>query len=266
MKGEAVRIKALIFDLDDTLLNREKSVSEKNVKAISELIKRDRVVIICTSRPLRFAMDALSFFNTNEVHVLTLNGQCYNYKNRNVIYKYLGDESKVVFEKFKQTKSIVSVEADGVEFTCNYNCDTDEMKKYQSLKNGKYVKPTDFDWNECTKLCIDGNGSSIAKEIERLKTDGYQVVSGLSDTFLNVVPIGFNKWEGIRILLSELKIDSKDCIAFGDDDPDKEMLMHCGIGVCMSNSSKGIKEIADVEIGDCDSDSIAEYLDKIFNT
>ena len=46
-----IMIKACIFDLDGTLTNSEKKVSERNKRALQEAIKRGVSIILASGRP-----------------------------------------------------------------------------------------------------------------------------------------------------------------------------------------------------------------------
>ena len=50
-------------------------------------------------------------------------------------------------------------------------------------------------------------------------------------------------------------------VAFGDDYVDVEMLAQCGVGVAMGNAVDGVRQYADIVIGDNDSDAIADYIE-----
>ena len=52
-------------------------------------------------------------------------------------------------------------------------------------------------------------------------------------------------------------------VAFGDGENDKEMLSLVGLGVAMGNAHPACKEAADVVIGTCAEDGVAEFLERL---
>ena len=75
---------------------------------------------------------------------------------------------------------------------------------------------------------------------------------------------GATKAQAIGAVAGHLGLDTGDLTAFGDDLPDVDMLTLCGVGVAMGNALERVKQAADVVIGDCDSDAIADYLKGLF--
>ena len=69
-----------------------------------------------------------------------------------------------------------------------------------------------------------------------------------------------NKWTAIQFLINKLHIAREDVIGIGDNVNDKEMIENAGLGVVMGNGSPAMKEIADVVVGDNNSEGVAEVI------
>ena len=69
-----------------------------------------------------------------------------------------------------------------------------------------------------------------------------------------------NKWEAVKYIMEKNGIDASEVVGIGDNINDKEMIEYAGLGVAMGNSSPDVKQVADVVVGDNNSDGVAEAL------
>ena len=59
-------------------------------------------------------------------------------------------------------------------------------------------------------------------------------------------------------------IDRRDVTAIGDNTLDLDMIEWAGTGVCVANGNETVKQKADLVIGACRDDGVAEYLETLF--
>ena len=85
---------------------------------------------------------------------------------------------------------------------------------------------------------------------------GVRIDGESSDLMLSSV----NKMRTTAEVLTEWGIRDSECIAFGDNQNDREMLVYAGIGVCMGNGCKELKAFADYVTDDLRNDGIAKAL------
>ena len=81
---------------------------------------------------------------------------------------------------------------------------------------------------------------------------------------LELTAAGVDKGVGLAMLRTKLGIDRMHVIAFGDNENDLEMLEGAGIGVAMGNSKQYVKDAANEVTGDNDHDGVAEFLERFF--
>lgn len=86
-----------------------------------------------------------------------------------------------------------------------------------------------------------------------------------SKILLEVVLKGVSKASAVKILANEYKVPLKNCIAFGDNYNDEEMLEEVGYPYLMGNAPESLKKKigADHVTQDNNHDGIAEALEKI---
>ena len=81
-----------------------------------------------------------------------------------------------------------------------------------------------------------------------------------NDDFVDILPSGGGKPQGLAHVLQALGLHREQSIAFGDGGNDVEMLRYAGIGVAMGNACPEAKAAADYVTGDCDADGLADAL------
>ncbi len=67
---------------------------------------------------------------------------------------------------------------------------------------------------------------------------------------------GIDKIKGIEILLAHLNADINDTFAFGDAEPDIEMIKYCHVGIAMGNAKQALKDVADDITDDVNQDGL----------
>lgn len=151
----------------------------------------------------------------------------------------------------------------------NINIVSNMCKYIENLSNEKFLKVTVCDDNQMIF-------NSIIKKLKLIEDIDVLEVSHMSRKIIkdgtNQVPIEYyyteitnnnvNKWSAIEFLINKLHIAKEDVIAIGDNVNDKEMIENAGLGVAMGNSSPDMKAIADVVVGDNNSEGVAEVIEK----
>ena len=115
------------------------------------------------------------------------------------------------------------------------------------------------------KCIIVGDPTLLpALEIEMQETlKGKAGVFRSEPFFLEIVPVGIDKAEGLSILLDKIGMQPSELIAFGDGYNDIPMLQFAGLGVAMGNAAEDIQKAADMVAQSNDDDGIAVLLEKL---
>ena len=79
--------------------------------------------------------------------------------------------------------------------------------------------------------------------VPKLRND-FSIVRYESFPFVEMMPAGINKAEGIRVLIEYLGIPHSDTYAFGDGPNDLEMLQYVQYGTAMGNSEDSVLKAA----------------------
>jgi Cof subfamily protein (haloacid dehalogenase superfamily) len=254
-------IKALVFDLDDSLLNRNKRVSSKNQEALLACIDEGITVIIATSRPKRAVIDFLDESLLKRVCLITLNGAIYEIDGKVTKVSSLGTMVSEILSKTEMIREpIISIEYFGLEFSTNKNFNDDDLWKYQSATREMIVSVNEENYSSVCKIAVDGQGEYIGKYVESIQGLGINAICAVNHSFVNIVEAGVDKSHTVIKVAKIRGIDMENIISFGDDIPDIEMMKITGTSVAMGNAIAQVKEVASTIIGDCDSDAISQYI------
>lgn len=272
MNNSKLPVKLIALDLDDTLLNDKREISDENVKALQQCAEKGIYVVLCSGR----AEDAiLPFVRRLEIagmktgkYIVAINGcSIFDLHERRQIFckKVQPDILKRTNEIAKKYNLCSEVyTADSIYYP-QYNewtrLDVDlcglkgvETKDYEKLLENPFVK-----------MLIPGEPSLLLQIQEELKKEfGERAVIFTSKPyFLEILPPNCGKGESIYWLAEHIGLDPKTTMGFGDSMNDESMIKLCGYGVAMKNGLDYIKQIADftTEKTNCES-GIADFLYK----
>ncbi len=247
-------VNLIALDLDDTLLNDDRQITDLNVKALRECVQKGIYVVLCSGR----AEDAiLPFVRRLEIagkehgrFLIAING-CSIFdlhKRQNIFCK------KVEPEILKRANQIA--EDFGLRSEV-YTPDTiyyREATKWTKLDvdlcglKGEAVEDYDNFLNRgFTKMLVPGEPEQllVLQQMLRNEFGNRAVIFTSKPYFLEILPPDCGKGEAVSWLANELSIPQKNTMGFGDSMNDESLIKMCGYGVAMCNGLAAIKNIAD---------------------
>lgn len=263
--------KVIFLDLDGTLLNDRKEISEKNRNTIAAAINNGNYLVIATGRPVNSARKVVRDLG------LTFPG-CYMIAfNGAVIYDCAAD--RILAEKtmnIEDVEYLVTRAKESGIYVQTYSKDyvltekqTKESEFYKS-RTGMKVK-----FGEMKKLIQDEPHKVLLidlddrQKLEEFKKNNAKWAEGRcncffsSEKYLEYCPKDINKGWGVDYIREFLNIDVENTIAVGDAENDISMIERAYIGVAMKNGSDAIKEVADyITMNDNNEDGISEVIEK----
>lgn len=274
--GEGEKMKKILFtDLDGTLLNGNKLVSEGNRDAIHRLLDAGHYLVIATGRPVK------SGFKVAQKLGLTMPG-CYMIAyNGAAIFDCAKEElcmiksfpleyARYIFEEGEKYGLYVQTYGEDDAIFAPYECE--ELDFYaKGNRNALDVKVCE---NVCDELGKDPNKVILInwkeerllefqrdhKEWERGKCQS--VFS--SKEFLEYLPLGVDKGSGVRALCELLQVPIENAYAAGDERNDISMIRSAGVGIAVSNALEEVKQAADyITENDNEHNAIAEVIYKL---
>lgn len=249
--------KIISLDLDGTLLNSEKKISEENIGALRDFKEQGGKIVFATARPKRVVTPLLPNFLLEDILICHNGGEIYI--NNEKVYNHfiIKNEVKRITKELLTAfpNRFIGVESEEVLFT---------NKKILNLFGEEphtIVNFENFIFNDAPKILFEMKNVNREKVKEILGND-YKLVVSDKGILGQISRVGVNKLVGIKKVLKEFNLSLKDCIAFGDDYNDIEILEGVGIGVAMGNAEEDIKAIADYVTKTNDEHGVAYYINK----
>lgn len=265
-------IKLIAFDLDGTLLNEDRELSENNIKAIKKVLKKNIKIVIATGRPYagfrRFLIELgilgennYSITNTGSiirkntdngnilVNAMNLNDYLFiknltkNYENLQVAFytdDYLYIDEQTPNEAFIHDKNILKMETRNIlDYGNEPICRINVMGEKELL-----------DYFQKEKLSILEEKFSTMRN----ETFSFEILNKNS-----------SKGKALEFLSDHLNIERDQVMAFGDNMNDIEMIEHAGVSVAMENGKNELKSKAKYVAKSNSDDGVAKFLFEYFN-
>jgi Cof subfamily protein (haloacid dehalogenase superfamily) len=260
-------IKAVICDLDGTLLNHEVTVSRKTLEAVMQLKKEGYLFGYATGRAIFAVEDLMGEWGMDKQMVdfiIGLNGghmkdyRLHKEARNNMIS---GSVIQEIMEYFKEYSVNYAVYLD--DFLAVYR--DDEITKKLCAQEKTIYKVVDFqeifqqDQSKLMMLCNPDDMESIKEHASKHCFPGLQSMQAgkveyeymNADLSKSVAIDQICQWHGMTL---------ENILAFGDSDNDMEMVRDAGFGVAMGNASALTKSVADAITLTNREDGVAAFL------
>ncbi|MDQ0861396.1 Cof-type HAD-IIB family hydrolase [Bacillus sp. V2I10] len=239
-----MNIKLIALDMDGTLLNEKKEISEANRNAIRDAEARGIHVVISTGRSMATLRDLAKSLSLSS-YLVTVNGseiwdEHGELVERNIVHN---DLMTWMFDLSKAHKTGYWATSTERVF---FNEMPEDLSTYQWLKFGYEIED-------------DKARETILNE---LRSRGEFEITNSSPTNLEVNAIGINKAKGIEKVCGLLGITMENVMACGDSMNDLAMIKEAGLGIAMGNAQEIVKEAADWVTLSNDEDGVAEAIKK----
>ena len=262
---------AVAIDLDGTLLNSETQLSERSCTAIKACLAREIPVVIATSRPTRTIRRAIGDSLLDKCSLIIMNGA-------------MGSGAPPLSGELQEpfppgiARGIVSllrslepgvnltIELEGWEFGSNRKLDPEQLWRINAATPDMVMTIDEALTREPAKIWASRLGndvSDLAAAVSQQFGDVASVIPVSDMSFMNIVSIRASKSEALRILLLSRDIPLNDVLAFGDDVPDIDLLVACGISVAMANSVPEVRAVTRYTTTSNDEDGVAIVLEKM---
>ena len=259
------QIKLIATDLDGTLLNNNKEITEYNINILKELIKNHNVQLILSSgRPYEGIKSYNKILENNNYSII-FNGASIVDANGQVIYKQtveendaktiikLSEKYDVCVHVYDNGKYIISKEDFPIKSYVQKEHTIDTIIGLENIETYKF-----------DKMLILGKRDILNKFYKEIleNTDVHSSFSG--DLFLEITSKIGNKGKSLEWICNNKGISSNNIIAFGDNFNDIEMIEYAGIGVAMANAEEEVKKKADYITLSNNENGVGYFLKNIF--
>ena len=268
--GYNMAIKAIMCDIDGTLLSSKGYVTDKTVEMIKKAREKGILFGLSTGRDVNSIQTLLKDWHIDglvDLIVGTGGAEIYDYTLNisKAQYPLDGESIKEIIEHFKDMDCNFTICHEGILYAPK----DDDYIRDMAEGDGIEYRVVDFDTfliRPYRKLMIICNPSYMPQIVERsksFKNKEYKASALVTTSFLyEYMNPHVSKSNGLKEALALHDISISQCMAFGDEDNDIDMLEEAGIGVVMENGSIHAKDAADYVTKDKDSNGIGVFIDK----
>ena len=261
--------KLIALDMDGTLLNNQKEISERNVEAIKNATKCGYKIVLASARPfyrLKRYLIKLGLISKDQFTIAFNGGIVVN-----------NTEDLFLFTKTFAQDDVMKLINIGQNFCTDmflYSYDgiisnslNEEYVRKNPDANYSVNELSGIDYSETSiyKFTIVNNPvriNEIRKALPVNLKENFEITSS-SPEFIEFACKGITKAHALEHISDKLEIGLNEMIAFGDEDNDLPMLNCVGYSVAMGNGSDVVKKQADYVTFSNEEDGVAHAIEKI---
>lgn len=260
----------LVLDIDGTLTNSQKEITEKTKNAIIDTMKRGHKVILASGRPTygmhRYEKELK--LKENGGFLLSFNGgRIVDCASGEVIYQKILPKETIpqLFDFAKEHQcGLITYENENIIL----GTEMDDYIAIESRINGMKVKKVDhfteyvnFDVNKCLMTAPPEQAEKYTEMLQEKLGDSLSIYRS-EPFFIEIMPKGIDKANSLDKMLSSVNLYRENTICCGDGYNDISMIQYAGIGVAMENARDEVKQSADFITKSNDKDGIVVVIDK----
>lgn len=265
--------KLLVLDLDGTLTNSKKEISETNLKTLIQLQQSGVRIVLASGRPTYGIVPLAETLQLKKYGgvILSYNGgEIIEWSTGEILYKNLLP-NEVLPMLYDESKSVnLTILTYDEQYILTENPSDGYVQK-EAFLNKMQIRPVDNFLEAAPvplpKCLIVGDPQQLMQtEAElSLRLQGIISVYRSEPYFLEVVPLGIDKARSLAVLLDKLGLTREEMVAMGDGYNDRSMIEFAGMGIAMANAQDPVKQVADYVTLSNDQDGVAVAVKQFFN-
>lgn len=247
-------IKLIALDLDNTLFDDDKQVSQANRQAIQKATQAGIKVVITTGRPLKAIGDLLEELGLNHPmdYSVTFNGGLIQRNDGHILdQKSLSrQEVKHLVDTVSALGLPVDILSEEVVYSIGAKGRPSRYPEANPLLTFKTLSSFDELPVDClyNKIVVVTDRDFLDAKIKELPSHVFKDFEAFKsrEIIFEIMPKGVHKASGLARLCELLGIDRSQVMAVGDEENDLTMLDWAGLGVAMKNAAPIVKATANV--------------------
>lgn len=276
MNFKNTKVSVIVCDLDGTLLNNKKALSQENIDTLIKAQEKGYTLVLATGRSLSLTKTFASQLKMDQYngYIVSFNGQQVDELSTNTVHKEKLIESetvKKVYTYAKRNKLQFIIEGYdefliyrpkilffvSLYFTYKRFRQRKQLKAQENhplissflathflnfikIKNAKQLNQS------FPKMGISHIPAIITKQVKKLESkfkEDVQIMR-VAPYWIDIVPLGINKAVGLQWISERLNVPQSEFIAFGDSENDIDMFKYAGISIAMKNAMEVTKSNA----------------------
>ena len=258
----------LVLDMDDTLLDDNYTISDRNKEMLMKAQEMGVKVVLASGRPTpamtKYAEELqLAKYGS---YMISFNGAIItNLKQDSVLFEQsLTIEEIHSLYKFSKEHKVHIITYINGEIVSETNSEYIAIE--QKLTGMKHNKVSCFKSavNQSAVKCLMLEEPTYLKKVgEHLKKLRPEMMVTLSKPFfLEIVPNGVDKATSLSILAKHLSIKQEEIIAVGNAGNDLTMIEYAGLGVWVDNVNPELRHLGDCIVASNNNHGVAEVVER----
>lgn len=257
----------ITIDLDGTLLRSDGSVSDRTVRTLQAVRDKGVVVAIATGRMYQTARPYGERLGLGDSPLLLFaGGLIETLESKKILFQQVipREWAQELADLARRRGWQLQTYIDDVLRAAR---DDEWIRDYERITHSKACICGDDFYHvqgDCNKLLSRGGHNDLVARkalIEKTFPGRFNVLFS-APTFLEIMPQGVDKGEGIRRLGELYGIGNDEIMALGDSQNDLDMLKAAGFPVAMANAAEEVKAAAAYVTASNDDDGVAAAVEK----
>lgn len=261
----------LLSDMDVTLLNAKKQITDIDRSAIRRFMDMGGKFTVATGRTIQ-SFEQYRTMIELEMPIIMYNGAAiHDFSVEKTLYTHpLPAESKKIamdiLAEMPESGGEV-LKTDGTYVFSN----TDYQKLHTKLCNiiPNYVELSDIEDGGWLKVLFSLAPEDVPHMERLVRQKGYDKAVDFvrsSEIFLEMLPKGVSKGSALAEYRKLAGMEDYTFVSIGDFDNDLEMIREADLGACPSNAEESVKKAADIVLThSCEDGAVSELIDIIIN-
>jgi len=262
--------KIVVLDIDGTLTNSEKQITEATKQSLWSIMQQGHKVILASGRPT----PGMRRYE-KELKLSEYGGYLLSYNGARIVDCRSGE---VVYQRVLPT----GIHRELYQFAKENHCglitykkdvvwsafEPDEYVKLEARINGleievveNFAEAIDFELNKCLLTAPPKAAEEFEKQLQERYGEALSIYRS-EPFFLEVMPQNVDKAASLDHMIKSLGWKQENTICCGDGFNDLSMIKYGNVGVAMGNAQAVVKEAADYVTATNDEDGLVEVIDK----
>ena len=247
----STKIKAIIVDLDRTLLQTDKSLSTYTLNSLNKCKKYGIKIMVATARPFRTTKQYCDLIDFDAMVVS--NGARMIYRNQRTDYGICLRSAEHLLNELKLYPNLrITLETGD----CAYS--NLPIEDYETILSDNLVGIANDEGVLKILVHLD-NEETLALVKNELTDDLYYTIA--HGYLMQIMNTSATKWNGIKAVLDICNCSPDETVYFGDDQDDIEPIKMCGVGIAVSNGIDEVKAAADYVTESNDDDGVVKFIE-----
>ncbi|MBU5486746.1 Cof-type HAD-IIB family hydrolase [Clostridium sp. MSJ-8] len=246
-------MKILASDLDGTLVQHRNKILDRDIQGLKQLKNKGHKFVICTGRTYNGVEGLIDKYNIDYDYLVLCNGGFIVNRDQEVILDEWIDEEYVsrIADEFCNHPNVIMFLDDSKKTLVLKNNEMSE-EKFNEILEGFIqeieVKDKQDFIRRCKTMCLFYVDNDVVNA-QKIKDDIYNKYGSSVEVFRNqcfidIVPIGCSKGEGLLRVLAREGLSQEDLYVVGDSFNDISMFNVTDNSYTFNNVEEGVKSLA----------------------